>query len=142
MNDNKMELAFPALPENEGFARLSVSAFLLPLNPRVEELEDVRTAVSEAVTNAIIHGYCGDGHGTVRLRASYCAASRHLFVEVEDSGVGIEDVDKAREPMYTSRPDLERAGMGFAVMESFMDTLCVLSSPGKGTRICMEKRFD
>ncbi len=142
MNNNTMELSFLALPENEGFARLSVSAFLLPLNPRVEELEDVKTAVSEAVTNAIVHGYEGRGEGMVCLKAAYDAKARLFSVEVIDSGVGIEDIQKAREPMYTSRPDLERAGMGFAVMESFMDKLSVFSAPGKGTRVCMEKRFD
>ena len=139
--ENRMELRFSALPENEAFARLAVSAFALPLNPKLEEMEDVKTAVSEAVTNAIIHGYEGRG-GEVLLRARYDAESRLLSVEVRDEGVGIEDVEKAREPLFTTRPDLERSGMGFAVMESFMDALEVRSAPGMGTSVLMKKRFD
>jgi stage II sporulation protein AB (anti-sigma F factor) len=121
MKANEMRLRFSALPENEAFARLCVSAFVMPLNPTVEENEDVKTAVSEAVTNAIIHGY--DGRcGEVELLASYDEGGR-LSLTIEDKGCGIEDIAKAMEPMYTSRPDLERSGMGFAVMENFMDEL-------------------
>lgn len=140
MNGNKMDLRFSALPENEAFARLAVSAFVLPLNPNLEEMEDVKTAVSEAVTNAIIHGYQGKG-GEVRLQAQYEGESKSLCVEISDEGVGIADIQKAREPLFTSRPDLERSGMGFAVMESFMDQLEVQSALGKGTKVRMTKRF-
>lgn len=139
MNPNEMNLRFLALPENEAFARLSVSAFCLPLNPTVEQLEDVKTAVSEAVTNAIIHGYDGQG-GEVELDAGYDEEGL-LTVRVADRGKGIEDVAQAMEPLYTSRSDLERSGMGFAVMQNFMDQLEVASQPGEGTRITMRKRF-
>ena len=116
-----------------------MSAFLLPLNPTLEELEDVRTAVSEAVTNAILHGYEGKG-GTVRLSAELYEGGRAVL-EVVDCGVGIEDVEKAREPLYTSRPDMERSGMGFTVMETFMDAVSVRSRLGHGTTVRMEKQL-
>lgn len=136
-NNNRCEVRFPALSENEAFARMVVSAFVLPLNPTVEELADIKTAISEAVTNAILHGYDQDGAGMVTL---YCERSgnRLIFV-VEDSGVGIENVQQAMEPLYTSKPELERSGMGFSFMEAFMDSLSVQSSPGHGCRVTMEK---
>ena len=136
---NEMRIDFFATEENVAFARAAVSAFLLPLNPTLEELEDVRTAVSEAVTNAILHGYEGKG-GTVRLSAELYEGGRAVL-EVVDCGVGIEDVEKAREPLYTSRPDMERSGMGFTIMESFMDNLRVRSVPGKGTTVTMRRRI-
>ena len=108
-------------------------------NPTLEELEDVRTAVSEAVTNAILHGYEGKG-GTVRLSAELYEGGRAVL-EVVDCGVGIEDVEKAREPLYTSRPDMERSGMGFTVMETFMDAVSVRSRLGHGTTVRMEKQL-
>ena len=134
---NEMRLDFPALPENEGFARLVVSGFILPLNPTMEQLADVKTAVSEAVTNAIIHGY-GGGRGTVRLHASYTDD----FVDVIDRGCGIRDVEHARQPFYTTSEGEERSGMGFTVMESFMDAVEVRSAVGCGTTVRLVKRMD
>ena len=131
---NEMRIDFFATEENVAFARAAVSAFLLPLNPTLEELEDVRTAVSEAVTNAILHGYEGKG-GTVRLSAELYEGGRAVL-EVVDCGVGIEDVEKAREP-----PDMERSGMGFTVMETFMDAVSVRSRLGHGTTVRMEKQL-
>lgn len=136
---NEMRIDFFATEENVAFARAAVSAFLLPLNPTLEELEDVRTAVSEAVTNAILHGYEGKG-GTVRLSAELYEGGRAVL-KVVDCGVGIEDVEKAREPLYTSRPDMERSGMGFTVMETFMDAVSVRSRLGHGTTVRMEKQL-
>lgn len=136
---NEMRIDFAAQPENEAFARVAVGAFLLPLNPTLEEMEDVKTAVSEAVTNAIIHGYQGKG-GMIRLSAELYE-DKQIHIEVVDCGVGIEDVAKAREPLYTSCPEMERSGMGFTVMETFMDSLSVQSVPGCGTTIHMEKKL-
>ena len=136
---NEMRIDFAAQPENEAFARVAVGAFLLPLNPTLEEMEDVKTAVSEAVTNAIIHGYQGKG-GMIRLSAELYE-DKQIHIEVVDCGVGIEDVAKAREPLYTSCPEMERSGMGFTVMETFMDSLSVQSAPGCGTTIHMEKKL-
>ena len=136
---NEMRIDFMAIAENEAFARVAVGAFLLPLNPTMEEMEDVKTAVSEAVTNAIIHGYEGKG-GMVRLSAELYEGSL-VKLEIIDCGVGIADIEKAREPLYTSCPEMERSGMGFTVMETFMDSLSVQSRPGHGTTIHMEKRL-
>ena len=136
---NEMRIDFSALPENEAFARVAVGAFLLPLNPTMDEMEDVKTAVSEAVTNAIIHGYQNRG-GMIRLAAELYEG-KLVKIDIVDCGVGIEDVDKAREPLYTSSPEMERSGMGFTVMETFMDSLSVYSNRGRGTTIHMEKRL-
>ena len=137
---NEMRLDFEALPENEAFARLVVSGFMLPLDPTVEELSDVKTAVSEAVTNAIVHGYAG-GPGTVRLRAGYTGEGE-FQVDVIDHGKGIEDVARARQPFFTTAPGCEeRSGMGFTVMESFMDDVDVCSRPGQGTTVRLTKRI-
>jgi len=134
---NKCEVSFLALSENEAFARMVASAFVLPLNPTIEELADIKTAVSEAVTNAILHGYNQDGQGMVTM---YCEREeRKLTFVVSDKGVGIENVKQAMEPLYTSKPELERSGMGFSFMEAFMDSLLVESSPGNGCRVTMEK---
>ena len=132
---NEMRLDFPALGENEAFARMAISAFLLPLNPTIEELADVKTAVSEAVTNAIVHGYAG-GRGTVRMHAYYTDETV-LTVDIIDRGCGIADIEHAREPFYTTAPGDERSGMGFTIMESFMDKQKVNSTPGKGTTVTM-----
>jgi len=134
---NICEISFPALSENEAFARMAVSAFVMPGNPTLEELSDIKTAISEAVTNAILHGYNQDGMGKVHMRLEREEDS-FTFV-VCDEGVGIENVEQAMEPLYTSRPELERSGMGFAFMEAFMDSLTVESEPGKGTRVTMTK---
>lgn len=136
--ENSMKLEFMAIPENEGFARVAVAAFITPLNPTLEEISDVKTAVSEAVTNAVIHAYEQTG-GTVTVRCSLEGDLLHM--EVEDFGKGIENVKQAMEPLYTTRPDLERSGMGFAFMEAFMDGLEVESKVGKGTRVIMDKKL-
>ena len=136
---NSCEISFPAKSENEAFARLAASAFVLPGNPTLEELSDVKTAISEAVTNAILHGYNQDGKGIVHMRFEREDTSFTFLIS--DDGVGIENVEKAMEPLYTTRPELERSGMGFAFMEAFMDSLTVESEPGKGTTIKMKKSF-
>ena len=136
---NEMRLDFLACPQNEGFARLAVSAFILPLNPTLEQLGDVKTSVSEAVTNAIVHGYRGRG-GTVRIRATL-SEQGELTVEVIDNGGGIADVEQARKPFFTTGEDDERSGMGFTVMESFMDQVEVFSQPGSGTTVRMKKQI-
>lgn len=135
---NEMRLEFLSKSSNEAFARVAVAAFASQLDPTIEELADVKTAVSEAVTNAIIHGYEGRT-GFVRIICRIIGES--IEVEVSDEGKGIEDIEQARKPLYTSRPELERSGMGFTVMETFMDSLDVTSEPGKGTRVRMVKKF-
>lgn len=137
---NEMRLDFPAMAENEAFARVVVSGFMLPLNPTVEALADVKTAVSEAVTNAIIHGYGGQ-RGTVRLHGAYTTEGL-LYIDVIDRGKGIEDVERARQPFYTTSDGEERSGMGFTVMESFMDRVEVRSAAGEGTTVRLIKRID
>ena len=124
MFDNKMSLEFIAKSENEAFARVAVAAFISQLDPTIDELSDVKTAVSEAVTNAIIHGY------------------ENEIIAISDKGKGIDDIKQAMEPLYTSRPDLERSGMGFTVMETFMDELHVESEKGIGTRVVIKKKFN
>ena len=133
--DNEMTLEFPSKSQNESFARTAVVAFLLPLDPTVMELNDIRTAVSEAVTNAVIHGY-GNKTGKITLRCS--RSGRQVVITVKDYGAGIADVEKAREPLFTTRP-AEGCGLGFTVMESFMDRLDVISQVGEGTTVRMEK---
>ena len=137
---NEMRLDFPALPENEAFARMVISSFILPLNPTLEQMADVKTAVSEAVTNAIIHGY-GNGRGTVRMHALYYADGT-VRVDVIDRGRGIADIEHARQPFYTTSDGDERSGMGFTVMESFMDSVEVRSEIGRGTTVRLTKRID
>ena len=137
---NEIRLDFPALPENESLARMVVSAFLVPLNPTLEELADVKTAVSEAVTNAIVHGYGGKG-GVVRLRAD-CREDGLITVDVSDKGCGITDIARARQPFFTTLGGEERSGMGFTVMESFMDSVEVHSIVGKGTLVRLSKRLN
>lgn len=136
---NVCEINFLAVSENEAFARMVAAAFVMPQNPTLEEISDIKTAVSEAVTNAILHGYNQDGEGMVHMRCER-EASAFTFV-VSDEGVGIENVEQAMEPLYTSKPELERSGMGFSFMEAFMDTLEVVSEPGKGTKVTMTKRL-
>ena len=135
-NTNEMELIFDSRSSNESFARVAVAAFMTSLNPTVEEVSDVKTAVSEAVTNAIIHGYENEVHNiTIRCRTQ----EKTLYLEVEDQGRGIEDVEQAMEPLFTTKPELDRSGMGFSFMEAFMDDLEVISAPGKGTCVKMKK---
>ena len=137
---NEMRLDFPAIAENEGFARMVVSGFMLPLNPTIEELADVKTAVSEAVTNAIIHGY-GGKPGTVRMHGRLTSEGL-LYIDVIDRGRGIADVAQAMQPFYTTSEGEERSGMGFTVMESFMDRVEVKSAVGEGTTVRLVKRVE
>ena len=136
--ENEMYLEFDSHSVNEGFARVAVAAFLAELNPTLDELADVKTAVSEAVTNAIIHGYEKET-GKVALRCRL--RDNEVELTVSDTGKGIADVARAREPFFTTRPELERSGMGFAFMEAFMDAVEVESEPGKGTSVRMRKSF-
>ena len=136
---NEMRLDFRSCPENEALARMVVSAFIMPVNPTLEQLGDVKTAVSEAVTNAIVHGYKGQ-KGMVRMRC-VLYESGELLVEVIDKGCGIADVERARQPFFTTMEESERSGMGFTVMESFMDELRVRSREGIGTTVTMQKRI-
>lgn len=138
MADNEMHLEFMSLSQNEAFARSTAGAFFTQLNPTLEQLTDVRTAISEAVTNAIIHGYTNKP-GTIKLSA-YIENGCCTFT-VCDNGVGIDDIELARQPFYTSHPELERSGMGFTVMETFMDEVSVQSEIGRGTTITMKKNI-
>ncbi len=136
--NNQMVVEFDSVSRNEGFARVVVAAFVTRLNPTLEEVADIKTAVSEAVTNSIIHGYENkDG----RIRIETRIENELVTIIVTDYGVGIPDIEKAMEPMYTSKPELERSGMGFAFMEAFMDDLKVESAVGKGTVVTMWKRI-
>lgn len=136
---NMVRLVFPAIPENERTARAVVSAFLAQADPTVEELADIRTAISEAVTNAIVHGY-RDKKGDVELHIKLLQ-EREVYLRIKDHGCGIADVALAMQPLYTTAPEEERAGLGFAVMESFMDKLTVKSRPEHGTTVVMRKRL-
>lgn len=135
---NYMKLEIPALSENEPFARSAVAAFCVRLNPSLDELSDVKTAVSEAVTNCIVHAYGGNG-GMICIECE--AEGQTLHIQISDSGKGIEDVAKAVEPFYTTLGDEERSGMGFTIMQTFMTTFGLRSAPGEGTTVCMSKRF-
>ena len=137
--NNRMELKFEALAENEAFARMVISAFLMQVNPTMSVISEVRTAVSEAVTNAIVHGYANQ-RGMVVLRSEL--EDSQILIEVEDYGCGIEDIQQAMQPFYTSNPEQERTGIGFSLMQSFMDALDVSSSPGSGTLVRMTKRLE
>lgn len=132
-----MKVVFPSLSENERFARIAVSGFLSFVDPKIDELADIKTAVSEAVTNCIVHGY-PDSVGRIELCVKVYEAGR-VYIKISDKGCGIEDIKKAMEPLFTTRPEEDRAGLGFAVMESFMDKIKVKSKPGKGTTVVLEK---
>lgn len=134
----EMKMEFTSQSENEGFARVAVGAFIAGLNPTVDELADIKTAVSEAVTNAIIHGY-DQKEGKIWITCQ--VVEQDVEICVIDNGRGIADVDKAREPLYTTRPELERSGMGFTFMEAFMDEVWVASGIGQGTRVTMKKKI-
>lgn len=133
---NKMKLEFTSNPENESLARSCIAAFAAQMNPTVEQIIELKTAVSEAITNAIVHGYAQQD-GTVVLSA-YIKDSR-IHIQVSDKGCGIEDVEKAKQPFFTTAPEFERSGMGFSVMESFTDEVQVISAPGQGTKVRMKK---
>ncbi|GIO65298.1 anti-sigma F factor [Paenibacillus sp. FSL M7-1455] len=137
---NFMTLQFSAKSENESFARVTVAAFISQLDPTMDELSDLKTVISEAVTNSIIHGYDGNPEGIVTINAEIVGDT--VTITVEDKGAGIEDLDLARQPLYTSKPELERSGMGFTIMENFMDEFEVSSEPGSGTSIRMKKRIE
>lgn len=137
--DNEMKLEFLSRSQNESFARSVVAAFVSQLDPTIDELADVKTAVSEAVTNAIIHGYECQKNGYVTITSKII--DRTVEIEIKDCGRGIENIDLARQPLYTSKPEMERSGMGFTVMETFMDSVEVQSEPGIGTTIIMTKTF-
>lgn len=138
---NEMRIEFAAVSDNEAFARMAVAAFITPLNPTLEELADVKTAISEAVTNAVIHGYENRNSLDDKVTMNCTLIGDVLKVEVADQGVGIADIRLAMEPLYTSRPELERSGMGFAFMEAFMDNLEVRSEPDRGTLVTMYKKI-
>jgi len=134
---NNLKASFISIPENESLARVICASFVSQLDPTIEELTDVKTAVSEAVTNSIVHGYNNKPSGVVHMECSI--ESDTITIEIRDSGKGIEDIAKAMEPMYTSCPEAERSGMGFTVMETFMDSVNVNSVPGVGTKVTMKK---
>ncbi|MBQ3145752.1 MAG: anti-sigma F factor [Clostridia bacterium] len=131
-----MKLEFLSKSNNESFARITIAAFVAQLDPTIEEISDIKTAVSEAVTNCIIHGY-EEKEGTVKIECKLFANS--IEIEISDNGKGIENVEKARQALYTSKPELERSGMGFTIMESFMDEVKIESVLGLGTKVTMKK---
>ncbi len=136
--NNYMKTEFLAKSVNEGFIRVSASAFISSLDPTIEDLADIKTALSEAVTNAIVHAYpdeCG------KIIVEMEIKGRSICISVKDFGIGIDDVAQARKPLFTTKPDLERSGMGFTVMESFMDTLHIISTPKQGTTVIMTKKL-
>ena len=134
--ENKMKLEFLSKSNNEAFARITVASFASQLDPSIEEISDIKTAVSEAVTNSIIHGY-EEKQGIITIECTLFANS--IQIEISDKGKGIENIEKAKEPLYTTKPELERSGMGFTIMESFMDELKIESVVGVGTKITMKK---
>ena len=137
-NSNEMTIIFDSRPENEGLARVAAAAFCTQLNPTLEVVADLKTAVSEAVTNCIIHGYQGEVH---KIRMKCVRKERTIYLDIEDDGIGIADVEKAMEPLYTTRADQDRSGMGLTFMEAFMDEVKVTSQVGKGTCVHMSKKI-
>lgn len=135
---NFMEVSFKAVSVNEGFARVCVAGFCVQLNPSIEELGDIKTAVSEAVTNCVVHAY-PKGNGIVTMSCEI--EGDEVEIVVKDSGIGIKDIEKAREPFFTTKPSEERSGMGFAVMESFMDKVEVLPNDNGGLKVVMRKKI-
>ena len=136
---NRMEMHFDARIENEAFARTVAASFIAPLNPTMDELIEVKTIISEVVANAIIHGYNGQSEGQVYLRLE--TLDHELHIEVEDYGVGIQDINQACQPLYTTRQDLERSGMGMTIMDSLSDQMQIESIPEQGTKLVISKRF-
>lgn len=139
MYKNSMKIEFPNKSCNEGFARTAAVAFVLDLDPTVDQIAEIKTAVSEAVTNAIIHGYDEEEEGIVTMEGSICDDTVEFIIS--DNGIGIPDIRRAREPLFTGKPEMERSGMGFTIMETFMDSIEVESKVGKGTRITMSKKL-
>ena len=136
--ENEMKLEFISKSSNEAFARVAVAAFAAQLDPTIEELADIKTAVSEAVTNSIIHGY-EDKQGIIKIVCKL--KENEIIIEISDTGKGIEDIEAAKEPLYTTKPNLERSGMGFTIMESFMDSMEIESIVGLGTKVTMSKKI-
>ena len=136
--ENEMKLEFISKSSNEAFARVAVAAFAAQLDPTIEELADIKTAVSEAVTNSIIHGY-EDKQGIIKVVCKL--KENEIIIEISDTGKGIEDIEKTKEPLYTTKPNLERSGMGFTIMESFMDSMEIESIVGLGTKVTMSKKI-
>ncbi|GAA0481552.1 anti-sigma F factor [Virgibacillus sp. MSP4-1] len=136
---NEMHLEFSAISENESFARVTIASFIAQVDPTMDELTEIKTVVSEAVTNAIIHGYEKDVDGKVYMDC----VLHDQFVEltIRDEGIGIDDLDEAKQPLYTSKPELERSGMGFTIMENFMDEVDIQSEKGRGTTVKLRKHF-
>ncbi|GAE30991.1 anti-sigma F factor [Alkalihalobacillus hemicellulosilyticus] len=134
---NHMDLQFSAVSQNESFARITVAAFIAQLDPTMDELTEIKTVVSEAVTNAIIHGYHNDPNGLVYIHVKLVESAIELIIR--DEGLGIQDIEEARMPLYTSKPELERSGMGFTIMENFMDQVDVVSEPMIGTTVYLKK---
>lgn len=136
---NELKIEFLSLSENEGFARSCVASFCLPINPSIETITDIKTAVSEAVTNCVVHAYPNKiGTITINVRLS----DKEIYISIKDNGIGIADIKKAKEPFYTSKPDSERSGMGFTVMESFMDDVIINSEVNKGTEVVLIKKLE
>lgn len=139
MKKNKMELKFSSISENESFARVAVGSFIARLDPTVDELIEIKTVVSEAVTNSIIHGYHNDPNNEILI---YCEINgSEIEIMIEDYGVGIENIELAMEPLFTTKPELERSGMGFTIMDNFMDGLEIESNIGKGTKVKLKKHL-
>ncbi|MBA4537297.1 anti-sigma F factor [Bacillus aquiflavi] len=136
---NEMHLQFSALSQNESFARVTVAAFIAQLDPTMDELTEIKTVVSEAVTNSIIHGYESDPSGVVYI--SVVIEDGIIDLTIKDNGIGISNIEEARQPLFTTKPELERSGMGFTIMENFMDEVKVDSQPGKGTKIRLIKHL-
>lgn len=137
--DNKMKLEFISKSSNEAFARIAVASFVAQLDPTIDEISDIKTAVSEAVTNSIIHGY-ENKEGIVEIECML--KNKTIEIEISDKGKGIENIEKAREPLYTTKPELERSGMGFTIMENFMDEIKIESILNLGTKITMKKTIN
>ncbi|OZU90054.1 anti-sigma F factor [Virgibacillus indicus] len=136
---NEMFVEFSSISENESFARVTVAGFIAQLDPTMDELTEIKTVVSEAVTNSIIHGYNNESHHKISI---FCEIdSGEIALTIKDNGIGISDVDEARQPLYTSKPELERSGMGFTIIENFMDSVEVISTPGNGTTVNMTKQL-
>ena len=139
--NNHMELSFDAVSVNEAFSRTAVAMFMAQLDPTLEQIDDVKTAVSEAVTNAILHGYNEDEpEKQVKMKCMY-DENRILTIKIIDEGIGIKNIDKAMQPLYTSKPQMVRSGMGFSFMQAFMDSLVVESECGRGTTVTMTKKL-
>lgn len=136
---NEIKFTIPSLSVNEGTARAVVSSFIVQTDPTVEELSDIRTAVSEAVTNCIVHGY-RNSHGVIEITVRLMP-NREIYIRIKDNGCGIPDIEQAMQPLFTTAPEEERSGLGFSVMESFMDRLTVKSRIGKGTTVTMRKKL-